>query len=121
MFEVSILNLKRSNSEEGNPFQWHPVTVSGPWDLKKAAEVFKYAMEGDPDCDPSEDALGLLNGYLADPVLNKSLSCIQIGLINSVVAAIVIAQVNPTTRWSRITYMGLIPEYRRMQEWIYRF
>ena len=36
----------------------------------------------------------------------------HIGSVDGEPAGIVVAQINPRTRWSRISYMGLAPRYR---------
>jgi ribosomal protein S18 acetylase RimI-like enzyme len=98
--------------DAGTPLQWVPLEPLGAWSVEDAAELIGEVAVGDPDFDPSEDTLGLLKGYLADPVLTTGPDCVHIGYLMGQPVAIVIAQVNPKSGWSRITYMGIDPALR---------
>jgi len=54
---------------------------------------------------------------MADAVLTHAPECIQVSD-----AGIVVAQVNPRTAWSRITYMGVLPAFRGrgLGRWVHR-
>lgn len=95
--------------EPRTPLHWEPL---GRWTTHAAAGLIAEVAVGDPDFDPAEDTLTLLEGYLADPELTTGPSCVQIGHLAGQPVAIVIAQVNPASGWSRITYMGVLPALR---------
>lgn len=115
-------NIEALPSENGSPLRWEKSSSSGVWSLEKVAQVFNRVAIGDPDCRPEENKLELLEGYLQDPSLTKTADCIQVGLLDDSPVALVIAQVNPKTGWSRITYMGVDPEYRGhgLGKWVHR-
>lgn len=98
--------------DAGSPLRWRAMADKSDGALKAAADLLRRASEGDPDADPDEDALESLRSYLADPLLNGGADCVHIGEVDGRDAAIVVAQVNPSTGWSRITYMGVAPERR---------
>lgn len=79
-----------------------------------AAETLKHVSEGDVHgLTTDENPHDVLRAYLSDPVLTRTLDCIHIGYFNNVPAAFVCAQVNKKDGWSRITYMGVCPEFRK--------
>jgi GNAT superfamily N-acetyltransferase len=95
----------------GSPLEWRAAGID------EAAEALASVALGDPDFDPSEDARASLVSWLADPVLTHDAECVQVSA-----AGFVMAQVNPATSWSRITYMGLRPEFRGrgLGRWVHR-
>jgi hypothetical protein len=108
--------------EKGSPLSWVSVSEAGPFHLEKAAQILEQAGDGDPDWNSEDNNLELLKSYLADKEFQSTLECVQIGMIENAPAAIVIAQVIPSSGWSRITYMGLIPKFRKqgLGKWIHR-
>jgi len=104
--------------EVGTPLQWKIAPLNDA-----TIATLKAAGRGDPDFDvDGEDVGAVLRGYFEDEVLTNGADCLQIGQINDKDAAIVIAQINPKTGWSRITYMGLLPEFRGrgLGKWVHR-
>jgi GNAT superfamily N-acetyltransferase len=103
--------LSELPDETGTPLAWRVATIA------EAAPILQCAAAGDPDFDPDEDARACLESYMTDPVLTHAPECIQV-----CDAGIVIAQVNPRTAWSRITYMGLLPAFRGrgLGRWVHR-
>ena len=85
------------------------------FDLEHAARMLERVGVGDPDFDPDENTLELLKSYLNDPVLTKGPDVVEIGYDGEEPVAFVCAQVNPRTKWGRITYIGVVPEYRGRQ------
>lgn len=108
--------------ENGSPMEWIPVSESGPYRLEDAAIILEEAARGDTDWNPEDRGGELLKSYLADREFASKPECIQIGQVDSKPAAIVIAQVIPATGWSRITYMGILPQYRGrgLGKWVHR-
>ena len=108
--------------EADSPLDWQAIEPLGPYSLAAAAEILAAAGQGDPDWDPADDPLTLLESYLADEVLTSGPECVQIAHVQGQPAGIVIAQVNLSTAWSRITYMGLLPAFRGqgLGKWIHR-
>ena len=99
-----------------DPLRWEALAPDGPVSFERAAGMLARASVGDPAADPDDDAAEFLRASLADPSLRSEASCVQIGVLTTaqglVDVAFVMAQVNPTRGWSRITYMGVVPEHR---------
>lgn len=115
-FEAKVEDLP---DERGTPFVWEASTAEM---LPVAADLLDAASAGDPSSDPEDRWATLLPALLADPYLNGGPECVHIGRIEGKSAAVVAAQVAPTTGWSRITYMGLLPSWRGLHlgRWIHR-
>ena len=103
--------LSELPTAEGSPLDWRPAGEN------EAAAILHRASEGDPDACPGGFGLDVLRSWLSDPVLTHAPECVQVSD-----AGIVIAQVHPETRWSRITYMGLLPDHRGQDlgKWVHR-
>lgn len=114
--------LKDLPDEIGSPIRWEAIAPAGEFSLEYAAKFLRTVAEGDPDFDPNEDPLTGLKGFLSEPTLTRGPECVQIGYVESRPAALVIAQVDLKTGWSRITYMGIAPEFRRkgLGKWVHR-
>lgn len=108
--------------DNGSPFVWKSLVPLGDIDEIFAASILKKSAVGDPSADPGENSLLALRSELSDPVLTSGPDCVQLAYLNQSVAGIVIAQINPKTKWSRISYMGLLPEYRNqgLGKWVHR-
>ena len=107
-------------SEEGTPLSWQPQGVVGE---SVAVETLRRAALGDPQgLAANETAGGALAEWLADPVLTTGPTCVHVGFQGGVPVAFVCAQIRPTSGWSRITYLGLVPEARRqgLGRWVHR-
>lgn len=99
-------------SDDGTPLAWKTAEELG-WKPQDIANTLKQVAEGDPDTDPNDDPLLFIQDFLADPVLTSGLQCIHIGFIDTEIAALTVIQINPKTGWSRISYMGIMPKFRR--------
>lgn len=108
--------------ETGTPLQWSSLAPAGKHSFETVTEVLHAAGVGDPDWDPADDAAELLKSYLAEEALIGTPDCVQIASLDGELMGIAIAQVNPGTRWSRITYMGMLPAFRGrgLGKWIHR-
>ena len=109
-------------SDDGTPFAWKTAEELG-WKPQDIANTLKQVAEGDPDTDPSDDPLLFIQDFLADPVLTSGLRCIHIGFKDTEIAALTVIQINPKTGWSRISYMGIMPKFRKQNLglWVHRY
>jgi hypothetical protein len=114
-------DLKDLPDDSGTPLTWKTAAELN-WTANEVAQFLKVVSFGDPDTDPSDDPLTYIQDWLNDPVLNAGLDCIAIGYLDEKPAAFVVAQVNPKTKWSRISYMGIVPQFRGqgLGLWVHR-
>jgi hypothetical protein len=107
--------------DSGTPMIWKTALEMGlsPNDV---AKILKMVSVGDPDSDPNEDPMLFIQDFLADPVLTSGLQCIHIGFIENKIVALTVIQINPKNGWSRISYMGVGPEFRgkKLGQWVHR-
>lgn len=99
-------------SDDDLEIKWKNAEELG-WSQQEIANTLKQVAEGDPDTDPNEDPLLFIQDFLADPVLTSGLRCIHIGFFDDEIAALTVVQINPKTGWSRISYMGVVPKFRK--------
>lgn len=111
--------LDQLPGEAGTPLSWQPADT-----LASAAALLARCSQGDPDgIGPDADPQAALRGYLATPRLTSGLQqCVHIGMLDGSAVAFVCAQVDVQDGWSRITYMGLLPEVRGrgLGRWVHR-
>jgi GNAT superfamily N-acetyltransferase len=90
--------------------------------LVLSAQVLDRCSSMDPNWDVGQLAPSLINDGLADTEFSSSLEAVQIGYLKGDPVAFVFAQVERSTGWSRLTYMGLIPELRGqgLGKWVHR-
>ena len=107
--------------DNGSPLIWKTARGLG-WTDEQIGEFLRTVAEGALDFDPAEDPLTHMQDWLKDPVLISGPDCISVGFIDGRPTALVVAQVNPRTLWSRLSYMGLIPKARGLGlgKWIHR-
>jgi len=102
--------LKELPPEPPGTLAWKTMAETG---ITLAAEILERANRGAPHGMTSdENPKTVLEGYLSELGLTNNPSCVQIGLLDGRPAAFVCAQVEASTGWSRIAYMGLVPEAR---------
>ena len=118
-FKMPVADLP---AEIGTPLKWVAVSASGPMDEESAAALLGQSGQGDPDWSADDDPRQLSKSFLSEKGLYGELDAIQVGFLDGRAAAIVIAQVNQGTGWSRITYMGILPEFRGrgLGKWVHR-
>lgn len=107
------LDLEGRSTEEFAeriPIEWKNLEQI---DLCHAADIMGRVSVGDPGHDPEEEPLEALRGYLDDPVLTGGPERVQVGYIDGSPVAFLCTQVNPRSGWGRITYVGVLPEWRR--------
>jgi len=107
--------------DQGTPIEWR-TAKSLEWTNDEIAEALAKANVGAIDAEPSDDPLTHITDWLSDPSLLAGPDCIAVGFVDEVMAALVVAQVNPRTLWSRISYMAITPEFRGrgFGEWVHR-
>ncbi|MEO1269613.1 MAG: GNAT family N-acetyltransferase [Myxococcota bacterium] len=92
-----------------SPFVWKGMTEVG---FGEAARMLAVVAQGAPDWGDDEDPEAVVQGYLDDPELTADPDYIQVGFIDGTPAAFIVAQIDPSDGWSRISYMGLAPPFR---------
>lgn len=105
----------------GSLLQWKMVKELG-WDVAKMAHYTSAITKDAFDIDPNEKSEDFIQDWLCNADLTYGLDCISIGFLNDVPCALVVAQVNKLSGWSRLSYMGLIPEFRGkgLGKWVQR-
>lgn len=108
--------------DSGTPLEWKPMADKSEASVREFARVLERCGKGDPDWSPDDNAEELLRSYLDDSSLTGDAECAQVGWLHGKPAAVIVAQVNRETGWSRITYMGVIPEFRSqgLGRWVHR-
>lgn len=104
-----------------SPIQWKTAQELG-FAESDVANFLALVAEGDPDTEPTDDPLTYIQDWMKDPVLTCGTNCIGIGSVSGEPCAFVVAQINPKSKWSRISYMGLAPKFRsqRLGVWVHR-
>ncbi len=95
-------------AEGESPFEWRPLDVVGE---AAAAALIERAGPG-PEWEADDTGAAVLAHALDRRGMYCAPDCVQVGLLDGAPAAFVIAQVQPATGWSTITFMGLAPEVR---------
>lgn len=119
-FRAPLADLPSDETE--SPLRWVSLASDKTWTLEAAADLFQAVSAGDSECDPAEDKAELLRCYLSDSVLTGGLDCVHVGYLAQRPVALVVAQINTRSGWSRISYMGLIPKVRgqHLGRWVHR-
>ncbi len=99
--------------ENGSPMTWEAMAPLGTLPEEEIARLLHAVAEGDPTYDPKEDVTDFIREVLSDTALTSGPDCIHVGRFQGEVAALVMAQVDPKTGWSRISYMGVLPSHRK--------
>ncbi len=121
-YQAEIQNLP---SDSGTPFVWKTAKELN-WSNLEIALFTKEIVKDALDINPDEKPEDFISDWLQNKELTFGKECISIGFINNQTlnqpVALVVAQVEQKTGWSRISYMGLIPQYRRknLGTWIHR-
>jgi GNAT superfamily N-acetyltransferase len=106
--------------EAGSPLNWVNMDAVGE---AHAAELLGLVGRGAPDWEEEDDPAQLLKDYFSsDPHLTAGPDCVHIGRLGKREVALVIAQVDDRDGWSRLTYMGLVPDYqgKGLGSWVHR-
>lgn len=107
--------------ESGSLLQWQTASELG-WDTKKIAQFTGDITKDALDVDPDEKPEDFVQDWLHHEELTSGLDCIAVGFINNKPCTLVVAQINKETGWSRLSYMGIIPEFRGggLGKWVHR-
>jgi ribosomal protein S18 acetylase RimI-like enzyme len=118
-YQASINKLP---DDSGTPFNWKPLKDLSQKSLVRAAALLDKCSQGDPSSKPDDNAFDSLKEFLGDSTLTTDPACVNIGRLDGIDVAIVIAQSHPSSGRARITYMGLLPEYRgnSLGQWVHR-
>ncbi len=106
--------------DDGTPLRWRDLTSVGE---ELAAAVLQTSAVGDPHSEDAQgDAHAALTEWLSAPGLTTAPTCVQVGYLDDSPVAFVCAQVSPKDGWSRITYMGVLPQERGrgLGTWVHR-
>lgn len=107
--------------DQNTPIIWKAANELS-WSEQQIANFTHSVLEGDPSIDPNERPEDFIQDWIKHEELTHGEECISIGFYNNQPVALVVAQVNRQSGWSRISYMGLIPEFRKkgLGRWIHK-
>ena len=104
-----IAKLSELPAEGASPFTWRSMA-----ELPRDAvlQLLDDVLRGDLSPALHDSADEALREMLKAPDLTNSEDCVHIGLLEGEAAALVIAQVQPSTGWASITQLGLQSSFR---------
>lgn len=107
--------------DAGSPLYWKTAQELN-WNLEQIAQFTKKIITDALDIDPNEKAEDFIQDWLHHNEFTYGPGCIAIGFINDKPCTLVVAQINEDTGWSRLSYMGIIPEFRGqgLGKWVHR-
>ena len=107
--------------ETGSSLQWKTATELG-WDSKKISQFTGEIIKDALNIDPEEKAEDFVQDWLHHDEFTSGTDCIAVGFFNHQPCALVVAQINRETGWSRLSYMGIIPQFRgkALGKWVHR-
>ena len=108
-------------SENRTPIKWQTARELA-WTAQDLALFTKEVVTNALDVDPNEKPEDFIQDWLHHTEFTHGLDCAGIGFINDKPCALVVAQINKETGWSRLSYMGLVPEFRGkgLGKWVHR-
>jgi hypothetical protein len=101
--------LSSAPADEGGTFTWRAMSEVP---RRVVIHLLEDVLHSQPHASPTENAEAALQDYLSSPDQTTGPECVQIGFVGRDAAALVIAQVLPTTGWGTLTEMGLARSYR---------
>lgn len=92
------------------------------WNSKQVADFTELIIKDAHDIEPDERAENFIQDWLQHEEFTFGLGCIAIGFFENKACALVVAQINKDSGWSRLSYMGITPEYRGkgFGKWVHR-
>ncbi|MEY3901775.1 MAG: hypothetical protein RL189_1081 [Pseudomonadota bacterium] len=113
--------LSKLPNDTGSPLVWKSAEEL-EYNREQIAAAVERVTEGDPDYDPAELPSDFIEDFVNHPQLTSGPECISLGFLHGQFAALTVAQVDPTSGWSRISYMGVVPALRRkgLGIWVHR-
>lgn len=114
-------DLEDLPDDKGTPLSWKTAKELG-WDIDQISEFTKKIIKDALDIDPNEKPEDFIQDWLHHHEFTHGTDCIAIGFENLLPCALVVAQINRETGWSRISYMGVIPSHRAkgLGKWVHR-
>ena len=115
------LDLNLLPNDVGTPFHWKTAQDLS-WSKRQIADFVSKIIEGAPDTDPNENPEEFIEDFLSHNEFTSGPDCIGIGFLNDVACALVVAQIEVKSGWSRLSYMGLMRAYRgkNLGKWVHR-
>lgn len=117
-YKADLLTLPQ---EQNTPLSWKTAQELS-WNVQQVADFFSKVTFGALDIDPDEKPEDFIQDFLKHDELTSGFDCIGLGFLGQVPCAAVVAQVEKSSGWSRLSYMGLLPSYRGqgLGKWIHR-
>jgi hypothetical protein len=114
-FKTPVADLP---AEGATPLDWVSYETIG---LGAAGALFERAGAG-PEWERTDVGTDLITGYLKQEGMYTEPDCVQIGSLHGTPVAFVVAQVEPSSGWSTITFMGLVEQHRGkgLGTWVHR-
>lgn len=114
--EISLLP-----DDAGSPLKWKTAKELG-WDKNQIAQFTGDIIKDALDIDPDEKPEDFVQDWLQHDELTSGADCIAVGFFNDKPCTLVVAQINKQTGWSRLSYMGITPEFRGqgLGKWVHR-
>ncbi len=117
-YQCEVKNLP---DEKSTPIAWK--TAQGlNWNRQQIANFTREIIKDALDVDPNERPEDFIQDWLHHEELTSGLDCIAIGFLENKACALTVVQINSDTGWSRISYMGVIPNHRGkgLGKWVHR-
>ena len=117
--------IEHLSQDEGSPIRWHSMRDLG-WSVDNLVAFTEEVLEDAYDVDLDEKVEDTIQDWLQHDELTCGPDCVHVGFIDDSgtlrPAALVVAQVAQATGWSRLSYMGLVKQYRKRGygQWVHR-
>jgi GNAT superfamily N-acetyltransferase len=107
--------------EVKSPLQWKTAKELG-WNSQRIAQLTSEVTKDALDIDPDEKPEDFIQDWLHHDQFTSGPECIAIGSYNKKPCALVVAQIERGSGWSRLSYMGIVPEFRGkgLGKWVHR-
>lgn len=107
--------------ENGSPLLWKTAKELG-WTLDELVQLTFIVTRSALDIDPEERIQDFAEDWLSHDELTAGLDCICVGFLDNKPVALVVAQVIKVSGWSRISYMGIVPNFRNqgLGKWVHQ-
>ena len=115
------LEVESLPDESGTPLIWKTAQQLN-WTENEIANFTEKNLKNTLEDDPNDTILSFIHDWLNHEELTHGKDCIAVGFLNNQPAALVVAQVEMQTGWSRISWMSALPEFRNQNlgKWIHR-
>jgi hypothetical protein len=117
-YQCAVANLP---TDEGTPILWQ-TCADLVWTEPDLAQFVAKITKDALDINPEEKSEDFIQDWLKHDELTHGMKCVSIGFLNSQPIALSVVQIEEGTGWSRISYMGLLPEFRGqgLGKWVHR-